>query len=104
MAHYQTLVDNYNELRTYIQLCHVSLLIAVLQRGVLQVEYPLCHGSPCRMVTMATIVSLLTLSLISFVSCVMCHGSPCREVSNGHINQIESDFVCVMCHVSQQSL
>ena len=43
MAHYQTLVDNYDELPTYIQLCHVSLLIGVLQRGVLQVEYPLCH-------------------------------------------------------------
>ena len=43
VAHYQTLVDNYDELPTYIQLCHVSLLIGVLQRGVLQVEYPLCH-------------------------------------------------------------
>ena len=45
VAHYQTLVDNYDELPTYIQLCHVSLLIGVLQRGVLQVEYPLWHVS-----------------------------------------------------------
>ena len=74
MAHYQTLVDNYDELPTYIQLCHVSLLIGVLQRGVLQVEYPLCHGSPCRM------------------------------VSKGHnvlITNIESEILCVMCRVSR---